>query len=48
LKRRQTASEVGRIGFRLHPRKRHAEAGDIVLPYDDGSEALTRPYLART
>jgi hypothetical protein len=47
LKGRQTASEVERIGLRLHLRKRQAEAGDIVLLYGDESEALTHPYLAR-
>lgn len=47
LKGKQTASEVDRIGLRLHLRKRQAEAGDIVLLYGDESEALTHPYLAR-
>src|SRR5258708_7069054 len=47
LKGRQTASEMDRVGLRLQLRKRQAEAGDIVLPYGDESEALTHPYLAR-
>jgi hypothetical protein len=38
---------VDRIGLRLQPRKRRAEAGEIVLLYGDESEALTHPYLAR-
>jgi hypothetical protein len=47
LKGRQDASEVDRIGLRLQLREQQAEAGDIVLLYDDESEALTHPYLAR-
>ncbi len=35
------------MGLRLQLRKAQAEAGDIVLLYDDESEALTHPYLAR-
>ena len=38
---------MDRVGLRLQLRKRQAEAGDIVLPYGDESEALTHPYLAR-
>lgn len=33
--------------MRLHLLKQQADAGDIVLLYDDESEALTHPYLAR-
>lgn len=47
MKGRQTASEIERVGLRLHLRKQQAEAGDIVLLYGDESEALTHPYLAR-
>ena len=47
LKGRQTESEVERVGLRLQLRKQQAEAGDIILLYGDGSEALTHPYLAR-
>ena len=41
------ASEVERVGLRLHLLKQQAAAGDIVLLYGDESEALTHPYLAR-
>lgn len=35
------------MGLRLLLRKAQAEAGDIVLLFQDESEALTHPYLAR-
>ena len=47
MKGRQVASEVERVGLRLHLLKQQADAGDIVLLYGDESEALTHPYLAR-
>jgi hypothetical protein len=47
LKGRQIASEVERVGLRLHLFKQQAEASDIVLLYGDESEALTHPYLTR-
>ena len=44
---RQTVSEVERVDLHLHLLKQQADAGDIVLLYDDKSEALTYPDLAR-
>jgi hypothetical protein len=47
LKGRQDATAIDRVGLRLKLRRQQAEAGGIVLPYADESEALTHPYLAR-
>ena len=44
LKGRQDAIAVDRSG--LHLLKQQARAGDIVLLFQDESEALTHPYLA--
>jgi transposase len=46
LKGRQDAGEIDRVGLRLQIRRQQAQAGDIVLLYEDESEALTHPYLA--
>lgn len=46
LKGRQDAREVERVGLRLQLRRQQARAGDIVLLFEDESEALTHPYLA--
>jgi transposase len=46
LKGRQDAGEIDRVGLRLQIRRQQARAGDIVLLYEDESEALTHPYLA--
>lgn len=46
LKGRQDAGEINRVGLRLQIRRQQAQAGDIVLLYEDESEALTHPYLA--
>jgi DDE superfamily endonuclease len=37
---------VDRAGLRRRPLKARSEAGDTVLLFGDGSEALTHPYLA--
>ena len=47
LKGRQDAEAVERSGLRLRLLKQQAAAGDIVLLFEDESEALTHPYLAR-
>jgi len=47
LKGRQNAAEIERVGLRLQLLKAQAAAGDIVLLFEDESEALTHPYLAR-
>ncbi len=47
LKGRQDADAVDRSGLRLRLLKQQAAAGDIVLLFEDESEALTHPYLAR-
>jgi len=47
LKGRQDADAVDRAGLRLRLLKQQARAGDIVLLFEDESEALTHPYLAR-
>ncbi len=46
LKGRQDAVAVDRSGLRLRLLKQQARAGDIVLLFQDCSEALTHPYLA--
>jgi transposase len=46
LKGRQDADAVDRAGVRLRLLKQQAHAGDIVLLFEDESEALTHPYLA--
>jgi len=46
LKGRQDAVAVDRSGLRLRLLKQQAQAGDIVLLFEDESEALTHPYLA--
>lgn len=46
MKGRQDAREIERVGLRLQIRRQQAQAGDIVLLYEDESEALTHPYLA--
>jgi hypothetical protein len=46
LKGRQNADAVNRMGLRLRLLKQQAHAGDIVLLFEDESEALTHPYLA--
>jgi hypothetical protein len=46
LKGRQDADAVDRSGLRLSLLKQQAAAGDIVLLFEDESEALTHPYLA--
>lgn len=43
---RQDADAVDRAGLRLKLLKMQAAAGDIVLLFQDESEALTHPYLA--
>lgn len=48
LKGRQDAAEIERVGLRLQIRRQQAQPGDIVLLYEDESEALTHPYLAHT
>jgi transposase len=47
LKNRQEADAVERSGLRLTLLKQQAAAGDIALLFQDESEALTHPYLAR-
>src|SRR5216684_8652984 len=47
LKGRQDADAVDWSGLRLRLLKQQAAAGDIVLLFEDESEALTHPYLAR-
>ena len=37
---------IGRSGLRLKLLREQAEAGDLVLLFEDESEALTHPYLA--
>jgi transposase len=37
---------IGRSGLRLKLFRQQAEAGDLVLLFEDESEALTHPYLA--
>ena len=46
MKGRQDAVAVDRSGLRLRLLKQQAQAGDIVLLFEDESEALTHPYLA--
>ena len=46
MKGRQNADAVNRAGLRLRLLKQQAHAGDIVLLFEDESEALTHPYLA--
>jgi transposase len=46
LKGRQDAQAVDRAGLRRQLLEAQAEAGDIVLLFEDESEALTHPYLA--
>jgi transposase len=46
LNGRQDADAVDRAGLRLKLLKMQAAAGDIVLLFQDESEALTHPYLA--
>ena len=46
MKGRQDPDEIERVGLRLQIRRQQAQAGDIVLLYEDESEALTHPYLA--
>ena len=46
MKGRQDAQAVDRSGLRLRLLKQQAQAGDIVLLFEDESEALTHPYLA--
>ena len=46
MKGRQDADAVDRAGLRLRLLKQQAHAGDIVLLFEDESEALTHPYLA--
>ena len=46
LKGRQVAEAVERSGVRLQLLRQQAEAGDIILLFQDESEALTHPYLA--
>jgi transposase len=46
LKGRQDPDAVDRSGLRRKLLKAQAEAGDIVLLFEDESEALTHPYLA--
>lgn len=46
MKGRQDADAVDRAGLRLRLLKQQAQAGDIVLLFQDESEALTHPYLA--
>lgn len=46
MKGRQDAEEIERVGLRLQLRRQQAQAGDIILLYEDESEALTHPYLA--
>ena len=46
MKGRQDADAVDRAGLRLRLLKQQAQAGDIVLLFEDESEALTHPYLA--
>lgn len=46
LKGRQDAVAVDRSGLRLRLLRQQAQAGDIVLLFQDCSEALTHPYLA--
>lgn len=47
MKGRQDADSVDRAGLRLRLLKQQARAGDITLLFEDESEALTHPYLAR-
>lgn len=47
MKGRQDIDAVDRAGLRLRLLKQQAQAGDIVLLFEDESEALTHPYLAR-
>jgi len=46
LRGRQDAQAVERAGLRLKLLKQQAVAGDIILLFEDESEALTHPYLA--
>jgi len=46
LRGRQDAQAVERAGLRLKLLKQQAAAGDIILLFEDESEALTHPYLA--
>lgn len=46
MKGRQNAEAVNRAGLRLRLLKQQAQAGDIILLFEDESEALTHPYLA--
>jgi transposase len=46
LKGRQEAEAVDRAGLRLRLLRMQAKANDIVLLFQDESEALTHPYLA--
>ncbi len=47
MKGRQDPDAVDRIGLRIKLFKAQARAGDITLLFQDESEALTHPYLAR-
>jgi transposase len=47
LKGRQDGDAVDRSGLRLRLLRQQAAAGDITLLFQDESEALTHPYLAR-
>jgi hypothetical protein len=47
LKGRQDAQAVERSGLRLRLLRQQAEAGDIILLFQDETKAFTHPYLAR-
>jgi transposase len=48
LKNRQDPEQVAAATVRIAELKRRAAAGEIVLLFQDESEARTHPYLART